>query len=193
MNNLEIVEKLIARDGEVTQKFFFEECRPLFKSIINNVFSYEVDYDEFVSEFYIYLLENDARRLKQYEGRSSIYQWIKIVAIRYFIAKRNRLIEDRSSEPLYRKPTADEICYDEHRNDAVMDLERLFALMPNKRFVYAIRRLVLEDAEPADVAEELEVTVGNLYNIKKRAIAELTDIALKEAGQNEKDEDDAEE
>ena len=76
MEAKEIVERLIARDGEVTQKFFFEDCRPLFKSIINNVFSYEVDYDEFVSELYIYLLEDDARRLRQYEGRSSLFQWL---------------------------------------------------------------------------------------------------------------------
>jgi hypothetical protein len=67
-----------------------------------------------------------------------------------------------------------------------MDLQRLFKLMPNKRFVYVIKRLVLEDAEPQDVADELDVTVANLYNIKKRAIAELTDIALKESGKYEK-------
>ena len=58
-----IIGKLIARDGEVTQKFFFEDCRPLFRSIIKKVFSYDVDYDEFVSEFYIHLMEDDARLL----------------------------------------------------------------------------------------------------------------------------------
>ena len=189
MEAKEIVERLIARDGVVTQKFFFEDCRPLFKSIINNVFSYEVDYDEFVSELYIYLLEDDARRLRQYEGRSSLFQWLKIVAIRFFIAKRGRMIENRSSEPQYRKPTADEICDEESRNDAAMDLERAFSLMPNKRSVYALRRLVLQDADPADVAKELGVTVGNLYNIKKRAITELTDIVLKEAKKVDDDEE----
>lgn len=186
MDNQQIIDGLIARDGEITQKFFFEDCKPLFRSIIKSVFSYEVDYDEFVSEFYIYLIEDDARRLKKYEGRSSIFQWMKIVAIRYFVAKRKRMIEDRSSEPLYRKPTESEIYDDERRNEAVMDLQRLFKLMPNKRFVYVIKRLVLEDAEPQDVADELDVTVANLYNIKKRAIAELTDIALKESGKYEK-------
>ena len=38
----------------------------------------------------------------------------------------------------------------------------------------------MQDAEPKEVAKELGVTVPNLYNIKKRAIAALTQIALKE-------------
>lgn len=56
MTDKEIIEKLIARDEWVTQRFFFKNCRPLFLSIIRYVFSFEVDYDEFVSEFYLYLI-----------------------------------------------------------------------------------------------------------------------------------------
>ena len=58
MTDGQIIDALIARDEFVTRQFFFRNCRPLFLSIIRNVFSYEVDYDEFVNEFYIYLLEN---------------------------------------------------------------------------------------------------------------------------------------
>jgi len=61
-----------------------------------------------------------------------------------------------------------------------MDIERLLSLMPNRRFVYVIRRLILEDAEPKTVAFELGTNVDNLYNMKKRAIAALTQIALKD-------------
>jgi hypothetical protein len=52
--------------------------------------------------------------------------------------------------------------------------------MPNKRYAYVIKRLVLEDATPAIVAQELDITVDNLYNIKKRAIALLTAMVLQE-------------
>lgn len=68
MPDQQIIEALIARDNKVTQEFFFERCKPLFYAIIRNVFSYEVDYDEFVNELYLYLMENDAARLKQFEG-----------------------------------------------------------------------------------------------------------------------------
>lgn len=60
MTDQQIIEALIARDERVTQQFFFKDCRPLFVSIMRNIFSYEVDYNEFVNELYLYLMENDA-------------------------------------------------------------------------------------------------------------------------------------
>ena len=68
----------------------------------------------------------------------------------------------------------------EKKMTAKIDIEHLFSLMPNRRYVYVIRRLVLQEAEPKVVAQELRTNVDNLYNIKKRAIAALTEIALKE-------------
>ena len=59
MTDQQIIEALIARSEIVTRQFFFKSCRPLFQSIIRNVFSYEVDYDELVNELYIHLMEND--------------------------------------------------------------------------------------------------------------------------------------
>ena len=175
-----IIELLIAKDNRVTQEFFFKNCRPLFISIIRYVFSYKVDYDEFVNEFYLHLMENDAYRLRQYEGRSSIYQWIKITAIRYFIAKRKRMI-DMEPKDSHKKHNIKEESVDyETNNSAKIDIENLLKIMPNKRFVYVIRRVILEEAEFKEVANELNVSLENLYNIKKRAIASMTQIALNE-------------
>jgi hypothetical protein len=67
----------------------------------------------------------------------------------------------------------------EKRVSAKIDIEHLFSLMSNKRYVQVIKRLVLDDAEPQVVADELQVSIDNLYNIKKRAIAAITDVALK--------------
>ena len=61
---------------------------------------------------------------------------------------------------------------------AEYDLERLFENMSTKRYVYVIRKLILEDYEPNDIAHELKITTANLYNIKRRAIAQLTRVAL---------------
>ena len=180
MTDMQIIEALIARDGKVTEQFFFKDCRPLFTSIIRKIFSYHVDYDEFVNEFYLYLMENDSCRLRQFEGRSSIYQWLKVVAIRYFIAKRDGMIDITPPDPLTDKKE-DEATYDEEsRNTAEMDVKRLLFLMPNRRYAYVIKRLVLEDAEPSEVAQELGTNVDNLYNIKKRALSAITDLALKD-------------
>lgn len=184
MTDIEIRDALIDRDGEVTQRFFYKDCRPLFVNIIRRVFNYDVDYDECISELYIYIMEDDARRLRQYEGRSSIYQWMKIVATRFIIAKRNRVIEDRSQDPLIEKASRTRGASDEGRNDARMDVKCLLENMSNKRYVLVIKRLMLEDADPDEVAEELGVTVDNLYNIKKRAMSSITELAIKMLKQN---------
>lgn len=176
MTDGQILQSLISHDEVVTRQFFFKDCRPLFKSIINKVFSYHVDYDEFVNEFYLYLMDDDAQRLRQFQGRSSIFQWLKIVAVRYFIAKRDNMIDMAGKKPLSLiEPQMTD------QSSAPLDMETLLDLMPNKRYAHIIRCLILEDRDHASVAEELSVTVDNLYNIKKRAVAALTRIALNEA------------
>lgn len=180
MTDQQIIEALIARSETVTRQFFFKSCRPLFQSIIRNVFSYEVDYDELVNELYIYLMENDAYRLRQFEGRSSIFQWLKVTAIRYFIAKRDNMIDTGAEDPLFDSAVQKEGIDTEKAMTAKMDIERLLSLMPNKRYAYVIKRLIQQEAEPKDVAEELGTNVDNLYNIKKRALAALTESAIKD-------------
>lgn len=180
MTDQQIIEALIARDESVTKQFFYGNCRPLFRSIIRNVFSCEVDYDEFVNEFYLYLMENDSYRLRQFEGRSTVYQWLKVVAIRYFIAKREKMIDKPSEDALIDKASKTLSVNAEKQISAKVDIARLLRLMPNRRYEYVIRRLVLQDVDPKVVAKELCTNVDNLYNIKKRAIASLTELALNE-------------
>ncbi len=176
MTDKEIIQGLIARDNRVTKDFFFVKCCPLFCSIIQKVFDYGVEYDEFVNELYVYLMENDASKLRNFEYRSSVYQWLKILAIRFFIKKRGRMIDGSSQETPYdgRSQTADT----EKDMTAEGDMERLFDNMPNKRYVHVIRCLILEDWEPEQLAHEMNITTANLYNIKRRAMAQLTRVAL---------------
>ena len=176
MTDKEIIEGLIARDNRVTEEFFFDKCHPLFCSIMKKVFDYEVEYDEMVNELYLYLMEDDAIKLRNFEFRSSVYQWLKILAIRFFIKKRVRLIDGTSKETPYDERK--QIAASETDMTAESDLERLFESMPNERYVYVIRRLVLEEQEPEQLAKELGVTTANLYNIKRRAVVQLTQVAL---------------
>ncbi len=176
MTDQEIIQGLIARDNRVTKDFFFVKCRPLFCKIIQKVFDYEVDYDEFVNELYVYLMADDASKLRSFGYRSTVYQWLKVLAVRFFINKRGRMIDGSSQETLYNNPvqTPDT----ERDMTAEADVERLFSNMPNKRYVHVIRRLVLEDWEPEQLAREMNITTANLYNIKRRAMAQLTRAAI---------------
>lgn len=177
MTDREIIQGLIARNNQVTEEFFFRKCRPLFHSIIHLIYNYEVDYDEFVNELYAYLMENDASKLRNFQYRSSIYQWLKVVAVRYFIKKRDTLIEESSQNTLY---SESEQADDNNQIFAKYDLERLLHQMPNQRYAHVIRRLMLEDTEPDELAKEMKITTANLYNIKRRAMVSLARVALKD-------------
>lgn len=184
MTDREIIQGLIARDNCITQEFFFEECRPLFFKIISVVFSYDVDYDEFVNELYVYLMENDAQKLWDFQYRSSVYTWLKVLAIRYFIKKRDHLIDVTPEITPYNTPEPACDKYDDQT--AVIDLKRLFSQMHTERYVYVIRKLLIEDCEPEQLAMEMGVTTANLYNIKRRAIEQLTRIALNDIKEYDK-------
>ena len=175
MTDKEIIQGLIARDKRVTEEFFFVKCRPLFRSIIKLVFSYEVDYDEMVNELYVYLMEDHSSKLRNFQYRSSVYQWLKVLAIRFFVKRRKRMIDNSSQETLSNECL--HVVSDE-RPMAKVDLERLFSNMQNKRYVYVIRRLILEGWEPEELAKEMNITTANLYNIKRRAMVQLTQAAL---------------
>ena len=177
MTDQEIIQGLIARDNQVTEEFFFVRCRPLFLSIIQKVFNSEMEYDEFVNELYLYLMADDAEKLRQFKYRSSVYQWLKVVTTRFFIKKRQEIIESSRCETLY---GGQAILSEEpaNRTASTLDLERLFSLMPNQRYASVVRRLIIEDREPEQLAEEMNTSVDNLYNIKRRALAQLTRVAL---------------
>ena len=176
MSDKDIIDGLIRGDESVSRQFFIQDCRPLFMSIIKNVFPYHVDYDEFANEFYIYLMENDAARLCQFEGRSSIYQWLKTVALRFALKLRNKgvVIDTTPRKSPYNKdvPSVNE------SKHAKMDVEALLCRMTNERMVYVIRRHLIDGIDEPALAEEMGIKVSNLYNIKKRAMTALIKVAL---------------
>ena len=177
MSDREIIAGLIARDESITADFFFMKCRPLFCCIMQHVFRRDVDYNDMVNELYVYLMEDDAAKLRAFRFSCSVYQWLKVLAIRFFLKRRDKMMEVVSHEvPCDGNETIPEVSADV---SAQSDIEHLLGLMPNARYARVIRLIVLDGAPLKDVAVEMGVTVDNLYNIKRRAIAQLTRIALK--------------
>ena len=180
MTDQEIISSLIARDPKVTSQFFFKDCRPLFISVIRRVFDKQiVNYDEIISELYILLMENDAKKLRSFKFESTLYQWLKTIAIRHCLLQKSKakVIDDESQEPLnnsHRELSSAESA------QARMDMETLLRQMKNQRYALVIRLLMIEDRTPEEVSRQLCVTVDNLYNIKRRAIQALTEVALKD-------------
>lgn len=183
LNNMmdqEIVSSLIAHDPKVTAQFFFKDCRSLFISIIRRVFGNQiVDYDEIISELYVLLMENDARKLRTFKYESTLFQWLKTIAVRHCLElkRRGKVIDNESQEPLVN--SGNNLSYVES-SQAKMDVESLLRQMNNQRYVLVIHLLMIEEKSPEEVAKQLSITVANLYNVKRRAMKALVEVALKD-------------
>lgn len=186
MTDQEIVDGLLNRDSRVTHWFFYTKCRPLFLSLMKKLFKYPVEYDEFVDEVTALLLEKGEYRLRQFEFQSSICLWLRTTLIRHFLHNGDMMIEDTSKEPPY--PIEEGLTDPISTLNAKLEVEMLLTELAktNKRRAYVIKRILLDDAKFKTVADELGVTTDNLYNIKKRAFEDLTDIALNKNKKNKK-------
>ena len=174
----EIVSGVLLDNEQSIRQFFFEECTPIFEYIIRVVFNHQVERDELINEFYLYLKENDWRALRQFEFRSGLQTWISSVAIPFFCKKRAKLMTNESSEHLITEQITDGYSLFQK------DVENLLSRLKFDRYRYVIQALVLEDREPKEVAAEMSITVDNLYRIKCRALQHLKKIIEKEIGYN---------
>ena len=93
------MEKLIERDKKIVERicndddfayyFFHEKCRPLINKILRTMYGNDADYDELVNELYIHLKKPGPdgdlwHNLNTFDYRTSIFDWIKTVAVRLF-------------------------------------------------------------------------------------------------------------
>lgn len=92
-------EELVKRDRELVQrivsddifayKFFHNKCKPLLSGIIHTIYGNVADYEELVNELYLLLKKPNAEgdywyALKTFDFRTSLFDWIKTVAVRHF-------------------------------------------------------------------------------------------------------------
>ena len=84
------------------------------------------------------------------------------------------MIDDRSKDALYEGKN--DVPVDTvSRGEARRDFMGVLSDMSNKRYAEVLQFLIAEDMEPQKLADRMGVTVDNLYNIKKRAIASFTE------------------
>ena len=172
----EIIDGLLANDPQMISYFFNETCTPLISHIIGNVYKRQIDKYELISELYIYLKDNDWRRLRQFDHHSKLTTWLWIVAMRFFLKKKRTLLIE-NTEP----GTLIEKGYDPVKSLIIeMDMQCMLEKMPNARYREMLRELFIKDQEPKEVAAKMNITLDVLYNVKHRALQQIAEIMKKE-------------
>lgn len=173
----EVIDGILRNDSAIIENFFFRECKPLFAYIIRSVFDGNQEINELVNELYLYLRHDDWYKVRQFDFRSKLITWISVVAIRFFRKKRALMIDSDSIETLYDQNTFwKETGISQDRR---MDVRKAIAQMPNERYKFVIIELELKERNPEELAQEMKITIDNLYNIRRRARLQLRTIMVR--------------
>lgn len=170
-NDRQLVAAILNNDIGAIQYFFNDKCSGLFIYIIVNIFDSNVDKQDLTQELSWYLAKNDWYKVRQFDFRSKLMTWVTVVAVRFFQKKRKELIEKTGSTPLNDKMWQDQRVG--FSTDCRLDLYAALRKMPNARYRKVIEVLDLQEVRPEYLAEEMKITVDNLYNIHRRALVQL--------------------
>ena len=171
----QIVDGILSNDKVIIEHFFFEKCSKMFDFILERVFNYEVDKDELISELYLFLSTDNWKKIEQFDFRSKLITWTTVVAIRFFQKKRTKLIGNGFNYTLNGKEPKNGMRH-VMNFDTRIDVRNAIKSMKNQRYKEVIVALDIKDVKPEELAEEMNITVENLYNIHRRALLSLKAI-----------------
>ena len=171
LDDHELVDGILNNNKPLIKYFFTKKCSGLLAYILMNVFDGNIDKRELVSELYLFMAQNDWQVFRKFQFRSKLMVYITVLSVRFFIRKRVQLIGSPVSNSLNNQ--------ERQIHSTVLSLEQRIDIhealkkMPNERYRKVIEILDLQDVRPELLAEEMNVTVENLYNIHRRALAQL--------------------
>lgn len=153
----------ICSDDDFAYSFFYEKCRPLFSKILWKLYGNNADYDELVNELYLVLKKPDSKgeiwhALKTYDYRTSLFDWIKTVAIRHFYTP---------SEDIFLMP------------DSVVDsglAEEMFSKLQKATYRKYMCFKYLAHLDDEVIAHKLQLNSTQLSPLSRKAIKQLKSI-----------------
>lgn len=170
------IKALKMGNNEISRQFFYKEIGGILHKIRMEVFRGNVDFDELVSELYLYLSRDNWTKLDGFDGKNGcrLRTWMIPVAWRFFMSIRERLlrtekIDDNSG--VIRGSVRDDL-----RIQIAIDVNAVLSRMPNVRYAEIIRLLLIEGYASQDVADMLDLRVENIYNLKHRAMNQFIEL-----------------
>lgn len=169
LSDRQLVEMLLANDEETVEYVFFHRCDGMFEHIVNSILP-NGNKGELINEYYLYLREDDWRRLRQFEFRSGLNTWLTIVAIRFFNAKKSLAQTNDKALSSLPMDKAENVADDfdvYHEMSRVELYDAINRLSKPRERLALLGELMGKSAE--SIAEELGCTVAAVYNLTKKA------------------------
>ncbi len=170
------IKALKMGNNEISRQFFYKEIVGILHKIRMEVFRGNVDFDELVSELYIYLSRDNWTKFDGFDGKNGcrLRTWMIPVAWRYFMSIRERLLKTEKIDD--NSGVIKDSIRDDLRIQIAIDVNAVLSRMPNQRYAEIIRLLLIEGYASQDVADMLDMKVENIYNLKHRAINQFIEL-----------------
>ena len=170
------IKALKMGNNEISRQFFYKEIVGILHKIRMEVFRGNVDFDELVSELYIYLSRDNWTKFDGFDGKNGcrLRTWMIPVAWRYFMSIRERLLKTEKIDD--NSGVIKDSIRDDLRIQIAIDVNAVLSRMPNQRYAEIIRLLLIEGYASQDVADMLDLKVENIYNLKHRAINQFIEL-----------------
>lgn len=178
-DDAQLVADLMAGDSRATSYLIYDHFRPLLRfNAMKASYGKHTTVDDLIQEFYLYLQKDNWDKLRRYNPNLPFDKWLSVVSYRFFKDFCHSMIDSSSEIPITNMyddrllKAGNSRIYD-NAMDVAMDIREGIKRLEPERDRRVVEALVIGDEEPAVVAARLGVTVDNLYNMKRRAIARL--------------------
>ena len=171
--DMTLVARVLINDGCAIEELFIQRCGQEIGFL-----SIRYRQDDLLGELYFHLSQDDWRRLRTWQGRSSIKCWVEMVAVRICLYR----VKDFSRfEPLDNWVDilqADGFGSKEAlvRNAEISDVLEAIEKLETERDKTVMRSLLINEMDLNEIATELQISADQAYVVKCRAIKRVKQI-----------------
>lgn len=175
MGDDELVSAVISGDKDAIVYMFYTKFSATFQYHIYKLFDYKIEVTDLIDEFFLYLYEDEWKRLKVYDAaKSSLSTWISTVSYRFFRDYKrskidlNGLITISNKWETYRTDWVEE--YDK---SILVDIESAIQKLKSDRERKIAEMIFIKDCELEIVAADFQISIDYVYTIKNRVSKQL--------------------
>lgn len=175
MGDAELVSAVISGDKDAIVYMLYTKFSATFQYHIYKLFDYKIEVADLIDEFFLYLYEDEWKRLKVYDSaKSSLSTWISTVSYRFFRDYKkskidlNGLITISNKWETYRTDWVEE--YDK---SILVDIESAIQKLKSDRDRKIAEMIFIKDCELEIVAADFQISIDYVYTIKNRVSKQL--------------------
>ena len=170
-----LVDAVTGGNQDAIVYMFYTKYSATFQYHIYQLFKGGVDVADMVDEFFLFLLEDNWRRLRTFDSdKASLSTWISTVSFRFFKDYKRSKIDLNGVVTISDKwETFRGDWLESTEGGLMMDIKKAIAGIQSERDRQIASRLFIQDKEYEAVAKEFSLTVDYVYTVKNRIIKQL--------------------